>query len=307
MKMQELVDAFVAHAKEEDLCIMYCQIRKDGEVAGGWSRFSVLSRLESFSLSKTFCAAGIGIAIDEGLIRLDEKVASAFPELTYDVNDPNALDITVEHMLTMSSGLEGPLFFRDHPERATVRDWGRHFYEKGKFVRKPGEQFLYSNFNTYMLGCLVEKKCGKNLHEYMRFRLFEPLGIGNPDMTICPYGHTVAANGLAINVEELYRFGQMLQRKGVYNGKRIVPQAYVEKMVSSRIASNKQSPLGDCRFGYGYQTWIDPARKAFFLWGIFGQYCVVFPEKNVIVTVQGREERDAMVAKRLWADILANI
>ena len=305
--MQELVDAFVARAREEDLYIMYCQIRKGGEVVGDWSRFSVRSRLESFSLSKTFCAVGVGMAIEEGLLRLDEKVAASFPELTYDINNPFALDLTVEHLLTMSSGLEEPLFFRDHPERAAVRDWGRHFYEKGKFVRKPGESFLYSNFNTYMLGRLIEKKYGKNLHEYLRFRLFEPLGIGNPDMTTCPLGHTVAANGMAINIDELGKFGQMLQGKGVYNGKRLVSQSFVEKMLSRQITSDRESPLGDCRFGYGYQTWVDPVRKACFLWGIFGQYSVIFPEKNVIVTVQGREENDAAVAKRLWADILVKV
>ena len=127
----------------------------------------------------------------------------------------------MEDMLKMSS-LGDPLFFRDSPERATVRNWPRYFYEKGKFIRRPGERFLYSNFNTYMLGCLVERKAGVNLLEYMRFRLFEPLGIGNPDMTMCPLGHTVAANGMAINVDEMGRFGEMMLRKGVYKGKRIV-------------------------------------------------------------------------------------
>ena len=307
--MKECVDAFVAHAKEKDLHVLYCQTRENGEVSNYWSRFSVLTRMESWSLSKTFVAMGVGIALDEGLLTLDEKVADSFPELVYDVNNPNALDITVENMLTMTTGLADPLFFRDHPERKTVRDWGRHFYTKGDFVRRPGEAFLYSNFNTYMLGCLVEKKCGQNICEYMRYRLFEPLGMGNANMTTCPHGHTVAANGLEINVDEMGRFAQMLLQKGVYNGKRIVSEKFVEKSLSPIVGTGKRTSAPDSqhRLDYGYQTWVDTEWDCCFLWGIFGQYCVLFPERNIVVGVLSLEEDSNAVGRLLWKDVITQI
>lgn len=306
--MKSLVNTFINNIESERLNVLYVQIRQDGEVKEYWSKFSKMSRLESYSTSKSFCAVGIGIAIDEGIISLDEKVSKSFPEYTYNITNPNALDITVKDMLAMSSGLKDPLFFRDDALRATTRDWVEHFYQVGDFIRKPGEKFLYCNFNTYMLGCLVEKKTGMNLHEYMRYRLFEPLGIGNPDMTICPMGHTVGANGMAINVDELGRFGQMLLNKGEFEGKRIVSSKFVEDMVTPHISTDKALPSNpDRNYDYGYQIWIDKENKCFNLWGIFGQYCIVIPHKDAVVTVVSLEENDSAVEKRVWEDLVLQL
>ena len=201
--MAKLIERFIDRVNEEKLTVLYVQIRQGGDVTEEWSRFVYgqqntlsafrgLSRFESYSIAKSFSGLGVGIALDEGLIHLDEKVADSFPDCAYDVTNPYALDITVKDMLTMSSGMKNAIFFRDSPERASVRNWPRYFYEKSEFIRPPGQQFLYNNINPYMLGCLVERKAGCNLLEYMRYRMFEPLGIGNPDMTTCPMGHTVA-------------------------------------------------------------------------------------------------------------------
>jgi CubicO group peptidase (beta-lactamase class C family) len=246
--MGNILESFISHCQQENLTVLYAQVRQGGEVTGQWSRFGKgsgngfsafagISRFESYSLAKSFSAIGVGIALDDGLIRLDEKVSDSFKEFTYAINDPRVLDVTVEDMLKMASGLEKPLFFRDSPERAIVKDWIEYFYEQGKFTRPRGQEFLYSNFNTYMLGCLVERKAGCNLLEYMRYRLFEPLGIGNPDMTMCPKSHTVAANGLAINVDELGRFGQMICIKGCSMVKRMVGLAFVKAARRSNSTS----------------------------------------------------------------------
>ena len=126
--MGNVLERFVKEVKENDLLVYNVQVYKDSKELDRWSRFSSsddgmsafnnLSRFESYSTSKSFCAVGVGIAIDEGLISLDEKVADSFPELTYDINDPNILDTTVEHMLTMTTGLEKAVMFR-------VRYWSR--------------------------------------------------------------------------------------------------------------------------------------------------------------------------------------
>ena len=97
--------------------------------------------------------------------------------------------------------------------------------------KKPGTEWLYSNFNTYMISCAIEKRAGVNLLEYLK-SLFEPLGIGNPDWTLCPKGHVHAANGLYVNIDEFTRYGQMILHKGNYNGKQLVPESYM-KMATS--------------------------------------------------------------------------
>ncbi len=314
--MTAFLSEFMKKAEENRLLVLYAQVQKDGamldrksrfgRIATGLTAFAGLSRMESYSAAKSFSAAGIGIALDEGLITPDERVADSFPELTYDIANPNALDITVEDMLRMSSGLADPLFFRDSPERATVRDWPRYFYEKGDFARKPGTSFLYSNFNTYMLGCLVERKAGVNLLEYMRFRLFEPLGIGNPDMTVCPRKHTVAANGLAVNVDEMSRFCQMLLDRGVYNGKRILSEKFIDAALSPQIGTEVKPfwPTSAKTLEYGYHFWVDAPNKCSFLYGILGQFCLILPEKNAVVCVQALEENDRLLASLIWEHIV---
>jgi CubicO group peptidase (beta-lactamase class C family) len=317
--METALSRFIHEVKKNNLLVLYALVYKDGKEIDRWSRFYSedsaltgfrgLSRFESYSTAKSVSGLGVGIAIDEGLISLDEKVADSFPELTYDIADPNALDITVEDMLKMSSGLSDPLFFRDSPERATVRDWPRYFYEKGQFVRRPGTKFLYSNFNTYMLGCLVERKAGVNLLEYMRFRLFEPLGIGNPDMTTCPKGHTVAANGMAINVEELNRIGRLLLNKGVYNNKRIVSEKFVLAATSPLIKTDIPPfwPSANETLDYGYQLWVDTANNCSFLYGILGQFCLVLPDINAVVTVQALEQNERLLGSLLWEHVVQQL
>lgn len=115
--------------------------------------------------------------------------------------------VTLEHLLTMTGGLENSLFFCDWEERYTTKDWIRYFFTNAVFANEPGSQWLYSNFNTYMLSCAIEKRAGTNLLEYLRNRFFEPLGIGNPDWTLCPIGHVHAANGLYVTIDEMANYG----------------------------------------------------------------------------------------------------
>ncbi|MCX5591839.1 serine hydrolase domain-containing protein [Alcaligenes endophyticus] len=291
--MQKQFDRFMNSMKEGGYYLLGVQIRRDGEVVHDWSRFAAKPRFESYSSSKTFAAVGVGIAIDEGLIHLDECISDSFREETYDVVNPNALSMTVRDLLTMSSGMSQAMFFRDGYERAHTRDWVRHIYKEGQFEHTPGTQFLYNNVNTYLLSCLVEKKSGKNLCEYLRYRLFEPLEIHNPDWTICPLGHTVAANGMAINTDEMGRFGQLLLNGGVFKGKRLVSEKFVQDMMSHHMTSTDFIP-GDVPTpaGYGYQIWIDQQNDCAYLWGVFGQYCIILPNRNTVITITALQEDD---------------
>lgn len=274
--------------------LIYAQVRKDGKIIEDWSRFASKPRFESYSAAKTFAGIGVGIAIDEGLISLDEKIIDSFKEESYDVTNPYAYDITVRDMLTMSSGLSNTLFWKDGWERKHEQDWTRYFFKKGQFENKPGSTFLYNNANTYMLGRLIEKKSGQNLLEYLRYRLFEPLEFHNPEWLHCPMGHTVAANSLMINVDEMGNLGQMLCNGGVYKNKRIVSKAFVKDMMTQHIEVPTETVprYSNVKMGYGYFLWIDSMHKCGFLWGIWGQYCIVIPEKNIVIATQAFYDED---------------
>lgn len=268
----------------EGLYVLYAQMRQGGEIKDEFKRAVNKTRLNMFSVSKSFVSSAAGIAMEEGILDKNERICDAFSEYVPENASENLLGTTVENLLTMTTGLAEPLFFADNAERYIVKDWIKYFFD-AKFDHKPGERFLYSNFNTYILSCLIEKRAGVNLLEYLRDRLFEPLGIGNPDWTLCPKGHVHAANGLYLNIDEFGRFGEMLLRYGEYDGKRLVPEKYLREAAVKHTESPGEfgSPCLNC--GYGYQFWMTPIPDTFLCYGNYGQYCLVMPKKDTVINV----------------------
>jgi len=284
--MSSTISSFIQEAEDNKLFILDVIVRQDGEVKEHWKRFEAAPRFETFSVAKTFTSIGVGIAYDEGLLDLSEKVLPILGASPVHDEYGYASEIKIEDLLTMTSGLANTMLWRDGYERRHELDWQAAVFKNGIFKNSPGSTFLYNNVNSYLLSCIVEKRSGVKLREYMRNRVFEAVGIGNVEWLSCPMGHTLAANGLAINAEELSQFGQMIANGGVYNGKRIVSEEYISKMLTGHIETKERIPgTENGRAEYGYQVWIDPFRDAAFLWGSFGQYCVVLPKQNKVVSV----------------------
>lgn len=282
--MRQLFEEMLQRFQQENLGVMYAQMRHDGEVIGDYSRTPKKARMNLYSVSKSVVSVAAGIAIEEGLLSLEEKICDAFTEYVPENASRNLLDLQVKHMLTMTTGLENSLFFADSPERYTVKDWIDYFFH-ADFTHKPGERFLYSNFNTYIVSCLIEKRAGQNLLEYLRDRLFEPIGIGNPDWTLCPKGHVHAANGLYFNIDELGNFGQLLLQEGKYNGRQIVSPEYLREATADQVKCrgiNKDDPNF---YGYGYQIWRNRLENTFMCDGNYGQFCLVIPEKQCVISI----------------------
>lgn len=279
--MQKIFDNFLHEIKERDMVMNYVQVYKDGERVIDYSRLPSKTRLNSWSLSKSVISVAVGIAMDEGVLSLDEKICDSFQDYVPENADKNLTELTVKHLLTMTTGFEHALFFADDPDRYITKDWIAYFFRQN-FPYKPGERFLYCNFNTYMLGCLIERKTGRDLMDYLNEKLFGPLEIYSPDWTRCPMGHVHAANGLYLTIDEYARFGMMLLQKGTYNGKRIVSQSYLEEATKNQVDSHPP------KYGYGYQFWLNPD-GSYRADGKFGQYVIVMPEKNAMVVTMALE------------------
>ena len=290
MDDQLFLDAMISEFQIEDLNVLYAQIRKDGKVTGEYKRTPNKTRLNLFSVSKSVVSCGAGIAIDEGLISKDEYICDEFKEYVPKNASENLLGIKVENLLTMTSGLKTSLFFADNSERYTVKDWIAHFFN-AEFDAKAGEKFLYSNFNTYILSCMIERRAGVNFLNYMRDRFFEPLGVGNPDWTLCPKGHVHAANGLYFNIDELGNFGQMLLDNGKFNGIQLVPEEYLKEAVKKQVESVPVLGLDNPeeKNGYGYQFWMTHIPDTYLCYGNYGQFCLVMPKKNTVISIQSFE------------------
>ena len=314
--MAALLGDFLEKVKEESLCLNYVKVVQRGEVVDECQRLYVKTRLNTWSMSKSFVGVAAGIAMEEGLISLDEEVCLSFPEAVPADASDNLRRLTVRHLLTMTSGQEDALFFCDNPQRYQVRDWVGHFFG-ASFPHKPGERFLYSNFCTYILGCLMEKKAGQNLLEYLRWRLFEPIGIGNPDWTLCPMGHVMAANGLYVTIDEVSRFGEFLLRGGVTaEGRRLVSADYLSQAMTKQVETApflpEDYPSKAGLEGYGYQFWLNPGAgenpaKGACCSGNYGQYCLVIPEKEAVISVLSLESRYPLIGDFIYSQIVPKL
>lgn len=281
----EILDNIVDDAKKLNLNLLYAQIRKSGEIKGTFSATPKFSRLNVFSISKCFTSAILGIALEEGLLSLDEYICDAFPEYVPKNASENLLELKVHHLLTMTTGLSKPLFFGDDKERYTVIDWIEYFFN-AEFSKKPGKEFLYSNFNTYILSCLIERRAGKNLLEYSRVKFFEKINVNNPDWVLCPKGHVYGANGLSLTITELANFGDMLLNYGEYNGIQVVPKDYLKTATTKKVDNVPVDQIGENyqTYGYGYHFWMTPIEDTFICNGNYGQFCLVMPKKDIVIS-----------------------
>ncbi|MBP1039926.1 serine hydrolase [Vagococcus sp. BWB3-3] len=293
--MDKLLAQFLRKAKSNHRVINAIQIHQKGALVVDFNRFNDKERFHSFSASKSVTAIGVGIAIDEGLLTLDEKIADSFAEYIPANADGKVYDITVEHLLKMSCGLKEPLFFFSTPERYQIKDWIAHFFA-AEFEHQPGTHFLYSNFNAYMLSCLIEKKCGVNLCAYLEDRLFSPLGIYSPDWFRCPMGHTTGANGLFLTIDEMASFGQLLINQGSYHGTQLVSQGFMA------AATQNQYEEHGPEHGYGYQIWRSNDEQSYHVSGKYGQLIYVLEAEETVVSVQSLDEQD--IESFLWDELI---
>ncbi|MBP1990034.1 serine hydrolase domain-containing protein [Paenibacillus eucommiae] len=230
-----------------------------------------------FSLSKSFTSIAVGIARDEGFLDLSDKVISFFPDKVPDHISENLSYMTVHHLLSMNAGHHDNIY--GYVEKET--DWVKAFLSL-EIEHKPGTYYRYSTHSTYMLAAILEKVTGQNLTEFLTPRLFEPLGISNPSWETCPLGITAGGMGLSIPTEGIAKFGQMLLNKGMYNGQRIVSEAYINLATKEQSDTRRGEDRIDFAQGYGYQFFL--CREGCFMGnGGYGQLCFVAPKANIVI------------------------
>lgn len=261
-----------------------------------------------YSGSKTFTSLAIGICEDEGRLKLTDKVIDFFPEYR-SVCAEDTHQTTVRDLLHMASGQE---IFRLHevkePEIWLNTDWAELFF-KEPLKHKPGTYFYYSNPCSYMLSRIVEKVSGTTLRDFLAPRLFRPLGILNPQWHTCPGGHTDGATGLYMKTEEYARLGKLLLNGGEWYGKRIVSKEYLDKAVGDLIDNNRNPKFdSEKKAGYGYQIWRCTIPDVYRADGMYGQFSIVIPDREAVVTVTSHEEKAPNdIIRAVFHDILPNL
>lgn len=223
------------------------------------------------STCKTITAIAVMFAVSENLLGLEDTVLSFFPEYETILTSKYVKQMTVEHLLTMTSGTKCT-------EIAAVveDDWVKAFLLTD-CQSEPGTQFIYNSMNTYMLSAILTKVTERSLLEYLRPRLFEPLGINNITWELCPKGIERGGWGLHLSIDGMLKIGLFLANDGKYNGKHLIDSSYIRRMKEVNIEQNTDA----LSTGYGYQLWHLP-NELYMLSGMYGQH-VIIDEKNKLV------------------------
>ena len=308
----QAMDAFFKGAEQEKKDVHSVMIVKDGQV--------IYSRWQSqgsekvphvlHSVSKTFTATAVGLAIADGKMALTDKVIKYFPDkLPAQVSD-NLKAMTVRDLLTMSCGHDTEPSFRG-PDQ----DWVTAFLAH-PVVHKPGEFYLYNSLGTYMLSAIVQQVTGQKVLDYLTPRLFEPLHIDKPRWEESPQGINAGGWGLWLKTEDLAKMGQLLLQKGEWNGKQLIPAEWVAEMSKKQVesinpgtrieeaeAKGMTKETSDWMQGYGYQMWrCRPG--CFRADGARGQYIIVVPDKNAVIAITSDVEDLQGELNLVWNHIL---
>lgn len=175
-----------------------------------------------YSLSKSFTSTAVGFAVAEGKLSIDDPVLKFFPEDAPAQPSDQLKSMRVRDLLTMSTGHQTePKFTADEP---WVRSFLAHPVE-----HKPGAHFQYSSPATYLCSAIVQKLSGQTVLDYLKPRLFEPLGIEGAEWSTSPQGISTGGWGLFLKTEDIAKFGQLYLQKGQWNGKPLLPATWVEQ------------------------------------------------------------------------------
>lgn len=276
------IRAFVEAADKEVKSMHSFMIVRHGKVVaeGWWAPEGPEKPHQLWSLSKTFTSTAVGLAVADGKLKLDDPVLKFFPQDAPAEPSANLKAMTVKDLLTMSGG---------HGSEAKIRDeanWAKTFLAQ-PVPHAPGTHFLYNTPGTYMLSAIVTKVTGETVLDYLKPRLFEPLGIANPEWAVSPQGNSLGGWGLLVRTEDIAKFGQLYLQKGQWNGRQLVPASWVAEASSRQVpndAGKKDPENSDWAQGYGYQIW-QCRHGAFRGDGKDGQFCVVLPEQDAVVAM----------------------
>ena len=236
-----------------------------------------------YSASKTFTSLAVGIAIDENLLRLDDRVMTFFPDKRSIPVSDNMAAMTVRDLLMMASGMKP-----DWTMRNNSMDWVKDWLAK-PVDDKPGSLFQYDSMCTFMLSAIVQRVTGQTMLEYLQKKLFTPMHITVADWETSPDGINTGGWGLRVQAETMAKLGQLLLNKGNWNGQQLVSADYVEAACSRLIdgGAKETTPPTDGNQGYGYQVWQSKWPGSFRADGAMGQYTVVVPQEDLVVVILG--------------------
>lgn len=252
---------------------------------------------QMFSVSKAFTAMAIGLAVDDGLLAVEDRVVDLLPDAVPGQVSDNLAAMCVKHLLTMTSGHERDLM--DVVQGAADGDWPRALLA-ATVPLEPGSRFVYNTAATYLLSAIVTRLTGMRMLDYLTARVFAPLGIESATWEQDPRGIDMGGYGLSITTEDMASFGQLLLQRGRWGDAQLLSAEWVDAASANHVDSSPQGWGVDNSVGYGYQMWqCQPgcARAD----GAFGQFIIVWPEHDAVVAITSGGPKTQEQLDAVWS------
>lgn len=295
---------FLDELKKHKLELHSLMLLRHGHVIAEawWSPYSADRPHLLYSLSKSFTASAIGLAINEGLLSLNDRVLSFFPEKAPAEPSANLTQMTVQHLLCMSTGHEVDTLERILQHEP--HDWVKGFLSLPP-EQAPGTLFCYNNGASFMLSAILQKCSGQKLLDYLEPRLFAPLGISTKYWLEAPGGSNQGFSGLHLCTKDIAHFGQLYLQKGKWQGVQLIPESWTKHASSFQIANagSSEPEALDWAQGYGYQFWRGQHRS-YRGDGAFGQFCLILPEQDAVLAITSAVKTMQDVLNLVWHYLL---
>ena len=295
---QLCLSGFIRAIQHKNLRVRGIEVWQHGEKVAE-HRWAPDYRYPVHSISKSFTSAAVGMAIEDGLFGLKDPVLKYFPE--YAPKDPdNAFHrLTVWNLLTMSTGHVCDSALR--PEQGPDEDDGVRQFFSIPLETEPGAFFCYDGGATYMLSALLQQTTGQRVQDYLKPRLFDPLGIENVGWDTCPKGRNLGRSGLYLKTSELGKLGRLYLQKGVWEGRQLVPADWVAESGKAQM-DNSTETAADNVFGYGYKFWRCSV-NAYRADGYLGQFAIIADDLDAVIAVSSWEPNAQAILTTLWATV----
>jgi len=262
--------------------------------------------------------------VQEGLLTVDDPVVRFFPDDAPANPSEKLKAMRVRHLLSMNTGHRTDTTLHVYQHLYQISPFGPWLHQKEYTARhgleggdgnwpkvflslpvdyQPGTWFVYNTGATYMLSAILTKLTGKSLVDYLRPRLFEPLGIENPFWETDPRRINLGGSGLHAKTEDIARFSQLYLQKGMWNGKRIITAEWIGEATKPHSDNSNTQTNPDWTVGYGYQFWRC-RHNCYRGDEAFGQYCVIMPEENAVLAMIGGLQNMQTVLDKAWQHLL---
>jgi CubicO group peptidase (beta-lactamase class C family) len=234
------------------------------------------TRHEMWSVTKSFIATLVGIAIDKGLIAgVERPVGDFYPDRSFANWDSAKQAMTLENILTMTTGLDWTEEDATFRKLYVSRDWVKFVMDE-PMRSQPGSEFLYCSGCSHLLSAIIQRQSGMNTRDFARRELFGPLGIRDVAWDSDTTGIPIGGWGMKLTPRDMAKLGYLYLHDGMWDGRQVVSGDWVK-------AATRRHTASDTDLGYGYHWWTYPRWGAYAALGRYGQTIFVVPDLNLIV------------------------